>query len=217
MEIKTCSICGEEKYLNDYYSQKKQSKSKGDYIYYNPECKECTKKKSRKWIKSNYDKWLEMQHSYEQSEKGKANTSRKLTKYRESGKLIDWQRKNKDKVKQYRLHRESNKTHEISLSEWSACKSYFNNECAYCGLTEEEHRLTYNQQLHREHVEHNGANDLSNCIPSCRICNSQKWEFALDEWYNESNPNFTEERLDKIYAWVVNDHKHYIENKQIIQ
>jgi hypothetical protein len=109
----------------------------------------------------------------------------------------------------------------MSKREWISCKSYFINEngawcCAYCGLPIEEHFKTYNGELknvdfHKEHVIHNGADDLSNCIPSCQSCNCQKWEFQLEEWYNESNPNFTQERLNKIYKWLQFDYKLYIE------
>lgn len=126
----------------------------------------------------------------------------------ERGNLRRWQEKNKDKIKKYNQKRKTHKIHQITTEEWNECKKYFNNECAYCGLPASDHYVKYKDQyilsdLHKEHVDHNGANDISNCIPSCKSCNSSKHTFTLSEWYNEtSNPNFTNERLEKILKWI---------------
>lgn len=97
------------------------------------------------------------------------------------------------------------KNHEISAEEWGICKQYFSNSCAYCGLTEENCLDKYNQVLHKEHVDCNGLNDITNCVPSCKSCNSQKWILSLEEWYNEDNPAFDEERLNRIHKWLSED------------
>lgn len=60
----------------------------------------------------------------------------------------------------------------------------------------------YKQQLHKEHVDHEGANDLSNCIPACKTCNSHKWEFDMESWYRNYE-HFSEERLNKIKEWLL--------------
>lgn len=109
----------------------------------------------------------------------------------------------------------AHKTHEISNSEWLNCKRYFNNSCAYCGLHEDEHFIIYAGQpkktdLHKEHVDHTGSNKLDNCVPSCQVCNSSKWAFELEEWYNEENPKFDMKRLNRIHKWLDDDYKLYI-------
>ena len=81
-------------------------------------------------------------------------------------------------------------------------KEYFNNECAYCGLPLELHKEIVGQDLHKEHKDHNGANDLSNCVPACRLCNSTKHDKEFDDWYNKSNPNYTKSRYNKIIRWT---------------
>lgn len=68
--------------------------------------------------------------------------------------------------------------------------------------------------LHKEHVDDSGANDLSNCVPSCQSCNSSKNIFSLEEWYTEDNLNFTEERLSKIYRWLNEDYLKYIKQNK---
>lgn len=96
------------------------------------------------------------------------------------------------------------------IYEWQSCKDYFDNSCCYCGLHIDNHYRRYNgklrkEDLHKDHADHFGVNDLSNCIPACHSCNLHKWEFELKNWYNENNPNYTEERLDKITKWLEGD------------
>ncbi|MFC0852976.1 HNH endonuclease [Halalkalibacter oceani] len=113
---------------------------------------------------------------------------------------------------EYRENKYYNKSHEISTEEWESCKQYFNYECAYCGLHIDEHFVKYGDEyklydFHQEHVDHIGSNDLSNCIPSCKSCNSKKWQYEFIKWYNPSNEVFTEERLNKISKWLSADYK----------
>ena len=66
-------------------------------------------------------------------------------------------------------------------------KKYFNNECAYCGLPLSEHYFTRKGvtklgDFHKEHVDHEGLNDLSNCVPSCSECNSEKNKKIFEKW-----------------------------------
>ena len=105
------------------------------------------------------------------------------------------------------------KNHKIKRSEWISCKEYFDNSCAYCGMTYEKHKAIHNQDLHKEHKDHDGDNDLSNCIPSCRICNILKRDKPFDEFYNSGNPNYTEERYKKITDWIERDYNKYVINK----
>lgn len=63
--------------------------------------------------------------------------------------------------------------------------------------------------LHKEHVEDEGANDLSNCVPSCGNCNSQKWKYDFKEWY-KSQEFYDERRYNLIITWIGEDFKKYI-------
>jgi 5-methylcytosine-specific restriction endonuclease McrA len=97
----------------------------------------------------------------------------------------------------------------LKSKEWISCKQYFNYECAYCGMTEEKHKELYKQQLHKEHAFPNGANDLSNCIPACKSCNSLKSNYEFIDWYNQENERFSEERIHMINRWLENDYKQF--------
>jgi hypothetical protein len=107
------------------------------------------------------------------------------------------------------------KKHKISKVEWDNCKKYFDYSCAYCGMTEEEHRKIYKQDLHKEHVIDDGRNDLKNCVPSCKMCNSEKHEDSLNNWYNKNNLRYDYSRYSKIYNWIRYDCKKYVKKKKI--
>lgn len=216
IDHKLCSICQEWKPSADKYFYKNKSNSIDGF---HPYCKKCASKKSRQWEIDNPEKYKE------NNDRKNKNLSAKTIQYmkeknkrqRESGYYLNWQRNNKDKVQRYRDYREQHKKHEISYVEWMSCKEYFNNECAYCGLHISEHFNKYAGELkwtdfHREHVDDEGSNKLDNCIPSCKSCNSSKHTSTFEEWYCDNNQNYTEERLNKIYKWLGEDHKNYIES-----
>ena len=209
---KLCKIC-EEWFPCDVEHFYKSSSNVKDGLF--PYCKVCWNKQTTEWGKENVDK---KRGYYRKNNKTETTKQRKylFSKYqRESGYRKEWELNNPDKIKSYHdIY--SNKKHTISKKEWLSCKEYFNNRCAYCELPIEEHynkfrgelRLT---DLHREHVDCNGESDLSNCIPSCKDCNSSKHNSKLEVWYNENNINFSQDRLNKIYKWLKEDYKLYIQ------
>jgi 5-methylcytosine-specific restriction endonuclease McrA len=178
-----------------------------------PYCKECAKFKTKKWQKDNseiYYAGIEKRNkNLKESQKQIMRNHAKMQRLNGYQKL--YRQNNKEKFKKYRYERQ-HKNHKISAKEWKACKEYFNNQCAYCGLPIEEHYIIYKGErklgdFHKEHVIHNGKNDLSNCVPSCKSCNSQKWEYKFEDWYNENNSVYGTERLNKIYRWLNEDYK----------
>lgn len=215
--IKMCSICKIEKSLNYFYKQNKVRKDGSSYQYVNPECKECTKKRSRAHVTKpeNWKKNLENRRRRENRDKENAYYRRRIAedeelkeKYRNYRK--EYRQKNKDKIKIYNANKES---HKISKSEWNNCKKYFNYKCAYCGIEEHRAKLIYNQYFHKEHVIPDGRNDLKNCVPSCRQCNILKNRMSLNRWYNNKNPNYTYDRYRKIYEWLKFDCHKCLEQK----
>lgn len=204
MDKKICSICKEEKELSEFYSKKRSSKTKGEYIYYPPYCKKCTSEKAYQWGLENKERKNKSTQKFFRTPKGIETSKRRREKYVKSGKRQEWINNNKDKLKEYA---KNHRKHSITEKEWIKCKEYFNNECAYCGISQEEHKEIHHQDLHKEHVFQSGTNDLSNCIPACKNCNSQKSNFEFENWFNEENVNFTYERLNKIIKWTEEDYK----------
>lgn len=180
----------------------------------NPYCKKCAKEKSRKWVKNNPERYAKaLQKSNARPERKKV--VKEYNKRRvENGEQAKWQQNNKDKLEKYRMTR-SNKNHTITNIEWEMCKQYFCHRCAYCGLPIEEHFWTRKGvsklgDFHKEHVIHNGNNDLSNCVPSCKSCNCKKIDFDFYDWYSIDNPIYNQERYETIIKWLEEDYKLYI-------
>ncbi|KON90273.1 hypothetical protein AF332_11935 [Sporosarcina globispora] len=205
---KVCTNCSEWFEMNDenFYINKSNSLDG-----YHPYCKQCSSKKAKKWCDDNPEITKAAKRKYNKSPKGRPKLAANAQRQRENGDYYKWRRENKEYLYEWRRKRDMNKKHEISATEWESCKKYFNDCCAYCGITEEQARDDQGQNLHKEHVNHRGANDLSNCIPSCRICNSSKWAKDFDEFYNKDNLNFTAGRLHKIRKWLTEDYLLYKE------
>lgn len=216
LEYKLCSDCSEWHPMTEEYFYKNKSSSDG----FNPYCKKKTVERTlnnrNKNREENLAKMREYGREYMKRPERKENRREVMRKLVAEGKQKEWQRENKDKVKGYN---KKHNNHTISKEEWLSCKEYFNNECAYCGLTFGEHKEKFNQDLHKEHVIHDGLNDLSNCIPSCKSCNSSKSDQTIHQWYRVDNglcDSYSEVRLKKINKWLIDDYKLYIkENNQI--
>lgn len=218
-----CNQCGEWKpETEEYYYLKNKSKPEKGY---QSECKECTIKRARNNAVQNKERTQEMQNKYYIDNREKrlkefrewdANNKEKRKKFNS-----EYFKNNPDKSKEYGLKRRQHKKHNINSKEWITCKEYFKDEdgdccCAYCGLKIQDHYRTYAGELqkidlHKEHVDDNGSNELDNWVPSCGSCNSSKNRKLLDEFYNSDNPNYTEERYEKIIKWITEDYKKYIE------
>jgi hypothetical protein len=217
LNTKICATCNIEKDINEFYAKEKYSKTKGQYLYIPPECKECTKKRSSTWTKNNPERKREKNNQYYKEGRWNQIIKDSANRQRKDGYFKVWGKSNKDKLKYYSEKRKV-KNHKISNKEWKACKEYFNDSCAYCGMHISEHFNTYAGELkhfdfHREHVDDQGANDLSNCVPSCKSCNSEKHTSKLSDWYNSNNPKFSSEREVKILKWLESDYEMYIKLK----
>jgi hypothetical protein len=184
----------------------KNFKNKTDGLH--PECKKCGIVKATNWLYTNIDKKLESARKWNNTPKGRNKINIDLKRRQAEGKILEWQRKNPDKTRGYNEKRK-HKKHDITKKEWLSCKQYFDFQCAYCGLTEEENKKLYKQQLNKEHAINNGANDISNCVPACKICNSEKNTSDINEWYNEQNLKFDIRKYSKITQWLNEDYLKY--------
>lgn len=212
-DYKYCNKCNEYHPASaDYFYPNKSNSIDG----LNPYCIEQTIIKSEQWALENPERRKELKNKYNQRDYiiERRRQSTKLRK--ELGKEKEWHQKNPHKASMYSKDKQLYRTHDITDEEWINCKQYFDNSCAYCGLNQDLHLKNYKGKpklydLHREHVDDKGANDLSNCIPSCHMCNSEKWEFEFDEWYSTRNMHYSVERHDKIIRWLTNDYKLFIQ------
>ena len=206
VDHKICNRC-EEWFpaTKDYFYKNKLNGVDGLFPY----CKKCNIEKSIQHIYNNYDDFKAYLRDYDkQSWVRKQKTERQRT-YVKNGGFRAWQGNNRDKISEYA---KKHQTHNITEYEWSMCKRYFNYKCAYCGLDVQKAKDIYNNYLHKEHVQHDGLNDLSNCVPACKQCNSEKGTFLLDEWYTEDNYKYNADRHNKVIKWLDTDYKKYLED-----
>ena len=208
---KKCSICGKWFELDEVNFYKNKN-AKNNKIYYHPYCKSCEKIKNTEYQKNNRDK--KSKYNYNESHRPEREINRKEAskKRRLDGKVREWRQNNPDKIKVY-TSIYSDKKHNIPLAEWEACKEYFKDSqgewsCAYCGMTERDHKIKYKQRLHKEHVDCNGEGTLQNCVPSCRGCNTSKRKSDMKEWY-VCQSFYSDLRLTKIKAWTNEDYKQF--------
>lgn len=192
----------------EYFYTNKTNKTDG----YHPECKKCSIKKATKWQKDNPELYNENAikfNSQPKSEKIKLYWREKGKRQRDSGYMTEWRRNHPESCHEYtKAHR----NHDITTSEYQSLLKVFDNSCAYCGMSEFEHREKFNQKLHNDHVDENGYNDLRNDVPACKSCNCGKHQSNVEEWFRKQE-FFNQERLDKINWWITEGYKSYIEEK----
>jgi HNH endonuclease len=176
-------------------------------------CKECKKVNAKEYKLKNKEKYLEYQRQWHQKNKKKHNEQNKewhrSNKKRAREIYNEWVKNNRERMNEHGRFKRMHKSHNISEDEWKSCLQYFDYKCAYCGMKEEDSLEKYKNKLHKEHVDHDGDNDLSNCVPACKGCNSSKHTSSLDNWYNESNSRFTTARMTQIQKWLKTDYSQF--------
>lgn len=202
IDHKLCNKCCEWVECNESNFYKNKSNGVDGF---HPYCKKCAINKTLEWEEKNPEKLKINRKRTDENRKEKHKLYRHISK--ERGYQDWWRRNNSEKLKEYQRKRNKEKKHEINNEEWLSCKAYFEHKCAYCGITEKEHKSIHKQQLHKEHVKHGGSNKLDNCVPACKNCNSQKRDYEFLDWYNTNNPIFNQERIDKINKWLNKDYK----------
>lgn len=176
-------------------------KSKNSKGGFNTSCKDCVKEQAAKWRDSNpetYKKSYNKRDSRVEVQQRLRHINEQRSK---SGKYLEWQRKNKDKIKGYREKRAMHKNHDISEDELLLIYEYSNSSCMYCGKSEEEAILRYGQKLHKDHAYNSGSDGIDNCVLACKGCNSSKHNKDWEEWFVSSDC-FEEERYRVIEHWL---------------
>ena len=161
-----------------------------------------------------------MEYYYEHGEKYYINRKTYHEEHEEilTEKEDEWTEKNRIKLREYVRDRNQHKYHKISEQERLDCIKYFNNSCAYCNISEDEHKKKYNERLHKDHAYNDGNNFVTNCVPGCKSCNSKKKKKDFNEWYTPDNPRFEEgfykqENYDRIVKWLEDDCFKYLDPK----
>jgi CRISPR/Cas system Type II protein with McrA/HNH and RuvC-like nuclease domain len=72
-------------------------------------------------------------------------------------------------------------------------------KCAYCDKQLNEDTATIDHIVPKHKGGHNVKNNMACC---CSGCNRSKGSTPLQVWYDESNRNFSDDRLVKLKQWM---------------
>ena len=202
-KMKVCSKCGIKKRADTDNFSRHRGRRDG----FATQCKECRRKLDAERYKKKRDDILKQKEIYYQENKEKIKERQNNYYYDNvedcKRRERSW-RKNNPHIK--RTINERRRTMELKLpstltaEQWKDTKMFFNNSCAYCGMSEKEHLKVNRELLHQEHfipLVKGGTHDKNNIIPSCRSCNSSKFNYSFNEWYPKYR-HYDKEKEQKI-------------------
>jgi len=208
-----CTACKDwkEENFENFYCVNKKVK----VLRFTPECKICATARTKANTEKNHDNVLANVYKWQDE-----NKERTLTRWhnynlknrdKQKAYTADYQKSNPEKMTRYaKKHR----NHDITDKEWDSNQKAFDYKCAYCGMSLAEHKVTYKQTFHKEHVDDDGYNDIRNCVPSCQSCNSTKGNKTIDELFQLGFiKNFSKVKYNKIVWWITEGYKDVIETK----
>jgi hypothetical protein len=188
--IKKCTECG--KLLVAYSGN--FTKHKGGKWGLQSKCINCRKKESKQWRNRNKN------HIKEYEKKRNATQERKMYMKNREGYRRQWYLNNPEKHfnrHNRRRNKLENQGRGITKEQWLEMMEYFDFKCAYSKKVLDKNNRTVD---HIICLDNGGLNEPWNCVPMFRPYNSSKNTKNIEEWYIQQD-FFSEERLEKIYAW----------------
>lgn len=176
---KACTVCGEEKPLEDFFKCKAVADGRM------AKCKTCKTKQIYEWREKNRDRLNKYQRDYNKKPNAKETTRKynQTDKAKQSARDSDSKRSaakkkerenNREKWRVYSRNKHAKRKAQsktdpgIRPSEWTAIKESFNGACAYCGAK---------QKMTMDHfipLSRGGAHSPHNIVPACSGCNTSK-------------------------------------------
>lgn len=175
--MKTCTQCGLQKPVTDFFTHKATTDG------FRPDCKSCLTVKQRAHYENSKSEILERQRTYTSRNADAIKQAHQRAHQRRSqnpewleqkrAKAREWDRSHPEQRalnQQRRLARlAAAPVNDFTRAQWQAIKAAFRNRCAYCGI--EARRLCV------EHViplSRGGPHTARNIVPACVPCNTRK-------------------------------------------
>lgn len=215
-----CKACVKE-YNREYHSRNKERENRRSKRYYQENKEEQLAKRSA-YLAKNRDKVNKQKREHYQLNKDRlqkqsrdyhwdnrdSELARMRNRYSNNKESYlahnrEWYKNNPEKARRIGQRYEARKNsveQTLTNDEWVEILKYYDNSCAYCGLSTKEHLESSNELLHQDHVvplKKGGAYSKENIVPACRSCNSSKQDKDLLEWYT-NHKEFDKEKLRKI-------------------
>ncbi|WP_162012511.1 HNH endonuclease [Streptococcus sp. S784/96/1] len=189
MAFQTCITCKIEKEMTEENFYRKSSAKSG----YESKCKSCRRISDKAKYERKKEKIsLQKKRYYERKKETIKKRQREYYRRNTDKCKLSSKKWDKENPVQRRIINEQSRTKrhgcdsDLTEQEWIDTKVYFDNSCAYCGMTEKEHLELMHEQLHHEHVvslESGGSYSKRNIVPACRMCNCSKAGHDFEIWY----------------------------------
>lgn len=189
MITRCCSVCGEEKAIEEFESDKRKLHGKGY------RCKVCRNKQNAKWraeyienwhteYPDYYKEWHTEHPNYYKEWRAKhpgyyAAMSREW-RLEHPNYHAQWCVENKEKVRHYSRKRDKrlkDADGSYTLDEWNNLIEKYEYKCLRCGTSLSRDELTVD---HIIPISKQGTNYISNIQPLCQSCNSWKHARYID-------------------------------------
>lgn len=193
---------------NKQYREENKKKIKEQKKRYYEENKKEILEKQKEYYKEHREEKIEYEKQYKEENREKVAEYKK--QYREEHKEYY-----QEYMKQYhkenphisfnatskRRERLENQGRGITKEQWHEMMNFFNWCCAYSGeYIGGEDNKNIRSIDHIIALDNEGLNEPWNCVPMFRPYNSSKFTNNMEEWYIQQE-FYSEERLQKIYAW----------------
>lgn len=190
------------------YRLNNKEKLMEQYRHYYQQNKEKIAKRCKKHYQDNKERFAECSKKYYQENKAviiknnklwvkdnkeKVRTYKKQYYQENKDNIVDYKRdhfKSNPEIYRASRHRRSardkNVPRTLTIAQWEQIKDCFNDQCAYCGISEEDHLRIWGQPLHQDHfspLSNGGGYTQDNIIPACKSCNCSKKAKDFFEWY----------------------------------
>ena len=173
-------------YSRNYYEEHREH-----YEEYRKENKEKYQECSKKHYEENKEKYQEKHRQYYQENKEYYKEYRKQHYINNPHMYFNYNNK--------RRQLEENQGNGVTNEQLHEMYKFFNGECAYSGI---KLKKGVNKSIdHIVALDNGGLNEIWNCVPMVKSYNSSKGTRDMIEWYRQQE-YFSEERLNKIYAWI---------------
>jgi len=191
LNLKKCNTCGKElPVTREFFYQNKKSKdgfigqckmcAAEYYKKYSEMHKEEKKEKDKKYREKNRELLAERTRRYYAQNTKRILERRKQLGFDMTAYQRKWRLNNPEKKRatdQRRRARKKQLPATLTIEQWKIIKEYFNNQCAYCGQSEDL------QQDHFIPLSKGGEYTLNNIVPACRRCNEIKNNSIFFKWY----------------------------------
>lgn len=176
------------KQKKQYYEDNKEEILERNKIYYN-EHKEEISIINKQYYEENKEYILERNKQYREEHKEEIAEYHK--RYHEENPHISFNATSR------RRKKEENQGRGITKEQWFEMMCWFDWKCAYSNTPLTKERRTIDHIIPLNNM---GINEPWNCVPCFDSYNYQKNTNDMEEWYSQQ-PYFSEERLQRIYAW----------------